>query len=186
MLLPVLGLVGVAAGGLVARVHRAGRRRPALHRRDAIVVLGAKVHADGTPSEALSARVAHAVGLYREGGAPRLVFSGAGGGRWPEAAVARALAQRAGVPEAACLEEPESRSTWENARFTAALLGARGLRTAWLVTDDFHVLRAVAHFRRLGVDVEAAPVSRPLAPARRLSWTVREALALARRPWLLW
>jgi uncharacterized SAM-binding protein YcdF (DUF218 family) len=180
-----LGVALVAGSSLLARVHLVGRRRPALHRRDAIVVLGARVHPDGTPSEALAARVAHAVSLHRAGFGARLVFSGAGGGAATEAAVARRLALVAGVAEEACIVEDESQSTFDNAQRTAGVLAAFELQTAWLVTDDFHALRAVSHFRRLGVDVEAAPVRRPLPWPRRLFWTAREGLALLRRPWLL-
>jgi uncharacterized SAM-binding protein YcdF (DUF218 family) len=180
-----LGVAVLAAAGVVARVHLVGRRRPVLHRRDAIVVLGAKVLADGTASEALEARVAHAVALHRAGHGARLVFSGAGDGAVTEAAVAQQLALEAGVAREACALEDASHSTFDNARRTAKVLEALGLRTVWLVTDDFHVLRAVSHFRRLRIDVEAAPVHRSLPAGRRFFWTAREALGLLRRPWLL-
>jgi uncharacterized SAM-binding protein YcdF (DUF218 family) len=170
---------------LAVYVHRAGRLAPVLIPRDAIVVLGAKVFPDGRPSEALAARVEHAVALHRAGLGRVLVFSGAGPGPAAEAVVARRLALEAGVPDAACIVEADSGSTFDNAQRTAAVLDAQHLRSVFLVTDDFHVLRAVAHFRRRGVDVAAAPVHRGLPTSRRLFWTVREALALLRRPWLL-
>ncbi|MDX2011072.1 MAG: YdcF family protein [Myxococcaceae bacterium] len=179
------GLALASVAFVAAQVHRIGRRAPALHPRDAIVVLGARVLPDGRPSEALTARVEHAVGLHRAGLGRWLVFSGAGSGPAPEAVVAKRLALEAGAPEAACVLEADSASTFDNARRTASVLEARQVRSVWLVTDDFHVLRALAHFRRLRVDVEAAPVRRVLSPGRRVYWTVREALAVVRRPWLL-
>jgi uncharacterized SAM-binding protein YcdF (DUF218 family) len=185
VLLTLGGLITVAAAALIARVHRFGRRRPSLTPRDAIVVLGARVLPDGTASEALSARVDHAVRLHRQGVGKLLVFSGAGGAAQSEAAVASQLAQAAGVAPRVCVLEDQSHSTFENATRCAALMASRGLRRVWVVTDDFHALRAFAHFRRAGLDVELAPVRRALPPLRRLLWTAREALALVRRPWLL-
>jgi len=178
-----VALLGVAA--LALRVHRFGRRPVTLARRQAIVVLGARVLPDGTPSEALVARVHHAVALHRAGAGPRLVFSGEGPGAVSEAEVARQLAIAAGVAPEACLLEPASHSTFDNARQTVKLLRDDGLTDVFLVTDDFHALRAVAHFRRAGLTVAAAPVTRALSFASRLKWTLREVAALIRRPWLL-
>lgn len=185
VLLALGGVIIVVATGLIARVHVFGRRSPSLAPREAIVVLGARVLPDGSASEALSARVDHAVRLHRQGVGPMVVFSGAGAAAPSEAEVARQLALAAGVAPQACVLEDQSHSTFENATRCAALLGARGLRRVWVVTDDFHALRAFAHFRRAGLDVEVAPVHRALPPLRRLLWTAREALALVRRPWLL-
>ena len=185
LLLLVLAVVLLAVSGLALRVHRFGRRRVALSPRQAIVVLGARVLPDGTPSEALVARVQHAVALHRAGAGAKLVFSGAGPGAVSEAEVARQLAIAAGVAPEACLLEPASHSTFDNAQRTAELLRDQGLSDVWLVTDDFHALRAVAHFRRAGFIVSAAPVTRALSLASRLRWTLREVAALLRRPWLL-
>ncbi|MBL8919512.1 MAG: YdcF family protein [Myxococcaceae bacterium] len=176
--------LALSVTALSVRVHRFGRRRAVPVRRQAIIVLGARVLPDGTPSEALVARVTHAVGLYRAGLGERLLFSG-GGAPVSEAAAAARLAIGAGVPEAACVLEPASGSTFENARRSAELLRAHAWSDAWLVTDDFHAYRAVSHFRRVGVAVVASPVARELAMGSRARWTLREVVALLRRPWLL-
>ncbi|MDP3235042.1 MAG: YdcF family protein [Myxococcales bacterium] len=181
----LLAVVPLAVSGLALRVHRFGRRRVELSPRQAIVVLGARVLPDGTPSEALVARVQHAVALHRAGAGATLVFSGAGPGAVSEAEVARQLAIAAGVAAEVCLLEPASHSTFDNARRTVELLRDQGLSDVWLVTDDFHAWRAVAHFRRAGLLVWAAPVTRALSVPSRLKWTLREVAALVRRPWLL-
>ena len=177
--------LALSVTGLSLRVHRFGRRRVEPVRRQAIIVLGARVLPDGSPSEALAARVSHAVTLYRSGLGERLLFSGAGPGALSEALVASRLAIDAGVPAADCVLEQASDSTFDNARRSAELLRARALTDVWLVTDDFHAYRAVSHFRRAGVHVVAAPVSRALSAASRAKWTLREVAALVRRPWLL-
>lgn len=179
LLLP-LGFVA-----LMLRVHRFGRRHFDATPRDAIVVLGARVLPDGTPSEALVARVERGVQLFHRGLAPRLVISGGGSGTSSEAAIGLALALRGGVPEAACLVETKSASTFANATHSAELLRPLGVSRVFVVTDDFHALRAVAHFRRVGFEVEVVSVQRSLAVDSRLWWTLREVVAVLRRPWLL-
>lgn len=178
-------IVVLATGALAVRVHRFGRRPFVPSTRQAIVVLGARVLPDGAPSEALVARVLHAVTLHRAGFGPTLVFSGAGPGAVSEAEVARTLALARGVSAAACVLEPASHSTFDNAQRTVALLAQHGLNDVWLVTDDFHAYRAAAHFRRAGLRVSLAPVTRALSLPSRLKWTLREVAALVRRPWLL-
>jgi uncharacterized SAM-binding protein YcdF (DUF218 family) len=149
---------------------------------DAIVVLGARVHAGGVPSGALVARVERAVELFHEGRAEKIVFSGGVGAHPPaEAEVACTLAVSLGVPRDACLLEAQSRNTYENARFCAPILRGGGFERVWLVTDPFHCYRARQHFWRLGIDVVPVPTRR----AQRLRWWLRELPALLRAPSLL-
>lgn len=147
----------------------------------AMVVLGARVEADGQPSPTLRARVAHAVRAFPGSGATVLVFSGGVGrhGR-AEAEVARDLAVSLGAPAALCLVETDSHSTRENARFTMRLLRQRfgGERLGVvLVSDPYHLLRAGLLFEREGAVVGSSPVldaPRHVDPLARLGWTVRE------------
>ncbi len=83
----------------------------------ALVVLGAAVRRDGTPSPALARRIALAARLHREGVALTVIASG-GLGRHPpaEAQAIRDGLLAAGVPPAAVIEEDRARSTYENAR----------------------------------------------------------------------
>ena len=62
--------------------------------------------------------------------------------------------------------EPKSRTTWENARFSAGILRAQGITSIYLVTHSWHMRRAVLAFRRAGLTVTAAPtpLDDPLAP----------------------
>ncbi|MBX7113184.1 MAG: YdcF family protein [Myxococcaceae bacterium] len=151
---------------------------------DAIVVLGAKVSATGEACLSLRFRVAHAVMLFHAQAAPLLVFSGgAPKGRPSEASVARALAVAEKVSPAACLCEERSRSTHENARFTARLLADRPVKKILLVTDGYHMPRARWLFTRAGFEVVPAPSPRPWntrsAPSRTW-WRMRELAALVK------
>ncbi len=176
-------LAAVGIGTAAWRVHRAANRPPAAANAKAIVVLGARVLPSGRATPALQYRAETGAALFLAGRAPLIIFSG--GGAPSEASIARELAVTAGVPPEVCLVEEQSRSTYENAIFTAPMLKERGIDEILLVTDDFHLLRGAAHFARLGI--KALPVSsgRLLDRRQRLVATAREALVLLRRPWLL-
>jgi uncharacterized SAM-binding protein YcdF (DUF218 family) len=182
------GLASVAAGllGIGWRVHALGQRPPLPGPPRPAVVLGARVFPDGTPSDALVDRVRVGVALWASGRATALLLTGGTPDARPaEAQVMRALARRLGAPEEVLWLEAESRSTLDNARYSARLLAEKGAASAWLVTCDFHVARATAQFRRAGVDVTAVPSPRRLTLGQRALVTTREVAALLRRPTLL-
>lgn len=181
VLAAVTGL-GVGAG---LRVHRVGQRAPRFPGRPVTaVVLGARVHPDGTPSPALVDRVRVGVALLKEGRAQRLVLSGGSpDGRPTEASVMARLAGELGAPGDLLVLESQSQSTFENALRSLESLG--GEREILLVSCDFHLARATAHFRRRGLTVWPVPSPRALTTANRLIVTGKELLALIRRPWLI-
>ena len=94
-----------------------------------------------------------------------LLLSGGGRGSEPEAAIMRRIALAEGVPEAALLIEARSRDTLGNARESARMLRAQGLRSVVLVSDRTHLLRATVLFRLAGVEI--AGRSGVPAPSRR-------------------
>ena len=140
--------LGLAYGLGAVSLERYGQRRPRPGERyDAIVVAGCAVRRDGQPSAALANRTAHAVRLYQEGMAPRVVFTGGVGTHGPsEASVAAARALALGLPEEAVVLEATSTSTEENARFAAELVGAEA--HVLVVSDAYHVFRCERVFRR--------------------------------------
>lgn len=127
-------------------------------RADAIVVLGAAQYR-GRPSPVLRARLDHAVALFAQGFAPRLVLTGgiAEGDTASEAAVSRTYVMRAGVPDSAILLENDGRTTQQSLHAVARLLEARGLQRVILVSDPFHLLRASVVARRNGLAVRTSP-----------------------------
>jgi cyclophilin family peptidyl-prolyl cis-trans isomerase len=88
---------------------------------------------------------------------------------------------RAGVPADAIVRERCSLSTRENARFTAALLRRRGMRRVTVVTCDWHLPRALAAFRRAGLEVEGFAAPSVAVPWRRrvVRWGRERVLAWA-------
>ncbi|OJY88555.1 MAG: hypothetical protein BGP25_02555 [Lysobacterales bacterium 63-13] len=130
---------------------------------DAIVVLGGGVDEDehGINLQAGADRVWFGATLFHAGRAPLVILSGGSveelGMIWPEAPAMAAFVKDLGVPEAALVLESGSRTTRENAINTRPLLQARGINRILLVTSAQHMPRALATFRKLGIDAIAAP-----------------------------
>jgi uncharacterized SAM-binding protein YcdF (DUF218 family) len=164
-------VIDLVARALEAPLHVAHELEP----HDAIVVLGAPLLPSGALSPILEERVAAAAALLRAGAAPRVVATGGitdGAARAEAAALAEAL-HAAGVPDV--LVEARSRTTAENARFTAELLGA-GARV-WLVTQPFHGRRAALLFRRAGLEPRVWHIEDSVQyrdRRRALRWLARE------------
>lgn len=107
-----------------------------------------------------------------------LLLSGGGNGPEPEAEIMRDMALADGVPQPALLIEAESRDTVGNARETALLLRAHGLRSVVLVSDHAHLLRAALLFRLAGVVVTGRSGVRSPSRPREIAAAVREMAAL--------
>ncbi|MCB2102472.1 MAG: YdcF family protein [Rhodobacterales bacterium] len=154
---------------------------------DALVVLGAAVRPDGAPSPALTRRVARGAALFHAGAAPFVVMTGGAVGHpTPEARVMIDMALGLDVPEAALVLEPEARNTYENAVLTGRIMAAKGWGHVLVVTDSFHMRRALYIFRKLGLSATGAPVTeRGGEPAWRW-WAghAREQAALVKSAWL--
>ncbi len=54
--------------------------------------------------------------------------------------------------------EPDSIDTWENARFSAALLRESGIGGAYIVTNAWHMRRSLMAFAHFGITAVAAPI----------------------------
>lgn len=183
----VFGGVLLVLGILVGVIDGYGQKDRA-RSADAIVVLGARVRPDGKAGQGLALRVMHAVRLYKKGFAKKIIMTrGVGDNPPSEAQVAADLAVRNGVPREDVVEENKSTSTWENAANASAICRNRGWETVLIVSDPFHLWRAQKNFERCGMRTSVSPVAVEqwqLQPARRLFWTTREAVLVA-RDWCL-
>ncbi len=122
---------------------------------DVIVVLGASQF-DGRPSSVFKARLQHARALWEDGVAPRVVTVGGGrpGDRTTEAEAGAAFLQERGVDVVAV---PEGRNTLESLEAVEGVMAEHGWRTAVLVTDPWHSLRARTMARDEGIDAQTSP-----------------------------
>lgn len=119
---------------------------------DVAIVLGSRVMPDGTPSPRLRARLDKAADLYRQGKFGWVIVSG-GTGRegYSEAKVMAAYLAARQVPRAAILLDEHGDTTEATARNGAAIMQARGFRSALVVTQFFHITRSRYALRQAGV-----------------------------------
>jgi len=163
--LPVVGDALLGHLEEEARQLEADRPLPALgsaNTVDAIVVLGGGLEGRFEGVRNLpdmndsGDRVWQAARLYKQGVAHRMVLSGgqfdADPRREAEAHGMKVFMMDMGVPEQALLIEDQSRTTFENALRTRALLG-EGTHTIALVTSAFHMGRSVLWFEKAGFTV---------------------------------
>jgi uncharacterized SAM-binding protein YcdF (DUF218 family) len=64
--------------------------------------------------------------------------------------------------------EEASRTTWENAVYTARVLQPAGVRSVVLVSQAWHLPRAIWAFERIGLQARPWPASRTVRQARQL------------------
>jgi uncharacterized SAM-binding protein YcdF (DUF218 family) len=150
---------------------------------DAVVVLGAQVLGPGAPAPAARRRVAHGVEVLAGGGARWLVLTGGvGEAGVSEASVMAEVAAGLGVTRDRLVLEEESTSTLEQAIAVARLARRRGWRRVVVVTDRYHLPRALFLFRRMGLPAAGDPARGP-GGAGRWHWlggVAREGAAWAK------
>lgn len=139
---------------------------------DSIVVLGAAQY-DGRPSPVLRARLDHGIDLWKQQMGKILVLTGGRGygDTTSEAAVGRSYARKQGVPDTVIFLEDKGRTTRESMLGVADILEKRGIRTAILVSDPFHMLRLSITGRRFGMIPYTSPTrTSPISPNREKRW----------------
>ena len=132
------------------------------------IVLGASV-IKNTPSPVYQARIDHAVFLYQNGHVNSVIVTG---GKLPgsvlsDAEIARAYAVLQGVPPQDVFVEIQSRTTRENLLFAQRLAEAKGMTSCIVVSDSFHLKRAMLIAENLHMN--CVPSATP--SSRYKSWT---------------
>ena len=135
---------------------------------DTIVCLGAG-SSDNRLTRNSYERAATCADLYLEGAAPQIAFTGI-----VAAPLMADVALSRGVPAAAIVVEDASRSTLQNALFTAQIVPED--RHVIVVTDAFHLPRSWVAFRVMGYDNITLAASD--MPRLRPMPLLREALAV--------
>lgn len=175
-------LVGVlVVGGTLFRVWQVARLDDRDHA-DVVVVLGAAQY-DGTPSAVLGARLDHAARLWRDGVAPMIVTVGGrrAGDTYTEAEAGRNYLTSYGIPGGAVVPIGQGRDTLESLRAVARRARLAGWRTAVIVSDPWHSLRARTMADDLGLVSWTSPTrSGPIVQTRSIQarYLIRESAAL--------
>lgn len=120
---------------------------------DAILLLGLKLHSDGSPARELILRCEAAARCWKNGLAPFVIPCGGRTEGTPvsECEVMTALLIELGVTADAIRGEKQSLITVENFRNAKAMLGDRDRPRVLIVTSDYHMLRARLICRKEGL-----------------------------------
>jgi len=181
----LLLLVLIFAFGLRAWVNTVYASR--IHTRPAdvpphqvAIVFGAGVRGD-RPTPVLADRVEAAVELYQAGRVQKLVMTG--DNRfvdYNEPAAMIAYARELGVPEQDLVADYAGRRTYDSCYRARDIFG---LKQAVLVTQGFHLNRALFICDRLGLEVVGYAADRRAYPGSQWVWRLREVPALALAWW---
>jgi uncharacterized SAM-binding protein YcdF (DUF218 family) len=127
--------------------------------RYAAIVLGAFL-SNNNPSPALQDRLNTALQLYRTGKIDKFILSGGlgkPGVNRTEAEAMKEYLERYNIPAEKMILEGNSHNTKENLQNTASLLDNTSKKNLYLVTNDFHMKRALLYAKLAGLTVSPAP-----------------------------
>lgn len=175
-------LVSAAFAATVWQVYRTGNQTlPQDFHADAAVVLGAAAW-DKRPSPVFRERINHAITLYQSRRVDKIIFTGGTPkkGYMTEAEVGRRYALKQGVPARDIVFENTSRNTYENLENIKPLLRPNGIKTLVIVSDPYHLARARAIARNMGIKaaVSATPTTRYDTGKKRDKFLLQESYAL--------
>lgn len=113
----------------------------------AIVVLGAGLQADGSPSHMLEDRLKGAVALYKKGVSDTVILSGDNSGEaYDEVSAMERYCVEAGIPAEAIIRDDIGFSTYETAYNTVN----NGYEDIIFVTQKYHLYRAIYLAEKMG------------------------------------
>jgi vancomycin permeability regulator SanA len=160
-------------------VLRGGESNPSRKGAEAIVVLGAGVRGE-EPSEVLRDRLDTALALHRSGRAPKILVTGDHSRKdYDETdAMARYLAAR-GVPRSALILDHAGLDTYSSIVRAHTVFG---IEHAIIVTQRFHLSRALWVARSIGMDAEGAEADRHAYP--NAAWFETRELLSRTKAWI--
>jgi uncharacterized SAM-binding protein YcdF (DUF218 family) len=147
---------------------------------DAAVVLGAAAWGS-RPSPVYRERILEAISLYKARQVHWIVLTGGSPqpGYPSEARVGRQFCISRGIPTEAMLLDETSRTTWQNLQQAKQLMAPLGIETVLLVSDPFHMRRAMSMAKDLGLRAQPAPTL-----SSRFRSRLKRAKFLWRETWL--
>ena len=117
---------------------------------DCILVLGCKVHANGSPSDMLHDRLRRGVALYDRGAAQKLLMSGDHGQTsYDEVNTMKQFAMDAGIPSSDIFMDHAGFSTYESLYRAKEIFG---VEKSIIVTQEYHLYRAIYIAEQLGME----------------------------------
>ena len=146
---------------------------------EAIIVLGAALKTDGTPSDALRDRLETGIALYKVGKAPKILLTGDDGkNHTDEVAVMKDYVLNREVPEQDVKVDGQGYRTYESCARAVQVLN---IKKAIVVTQNFHLPRALYLCNSLGMD--AVGVSADLEHYQDWWWNLGRDLLASVKAW---
>ena len=147
-----------------------------------VLVPGAGLNRDGTPSLVLQDRLDAAIELYWEGKVQKILLSGDNSPvDYNEPASMSQYVIQSGVPAIDVVPDYAGRRTYDSCLRAKQIFGVENLI---LVTQAYHLSRAIFLCQQLGLQVEGVAVRQSQYNfARYLSWNIREIFASLAALW---
>ncbi len=147
-----------------------------------VIVPGAGLSADGTPSAPLRDRVQAAVDLYQAGKVQKILMSGDNSTvYYNEPESMRQYALSLGVPDVDIVLDYAGRRTYDTCYRAREIFG---IETAVITTQPYHLPRAVFLCDRLNINIQGVEVEQSrYVRARYIFWQVREVFATLAAVW---
>ena len=141
---------------------------------ECIMVLGASVNSDGTPSDMLRDRLDVGIALYKAGVAPKLLLTGDNGQvEYNEVEVMLQYALASDVPEEDIFLDHAGFSTYESVYRAKAIFEVSRMI---VVTQRYHLFRALHGCRAMGIEALGAGADQEVYSGREMR-EAREVLA---------
>ena len=178
-----LRLVGSLGPWVLVRAEAAGRVLAVaeVEPQEVALVLGAQVYADGTPSPYLRGRLDRGAELYRAGKVKVILVSGDNAeATYNEPDAMRGYLIASGIPESDVVADYAGFDTYDSCVRARKIFGVDRLV---VVTQSYHLPRAIATCRLVGVDAVGVGDD---SPVRDATWTYgsrRELLANYKMVW---
>lgn len=149
---------------------------------DVALVLGTGVEPDGQPSPRLAGRLQTAAGLVQRGRARVILVSGDGGGEsGDETAAMSAYLEGLGIDPARVVADPHGLDTYDSC---VRARDVYGVGRALIVTQSYHLSRAVTLCRDAGLDADGVAARCPgCGTALLVGKAVRDYAASGKAAW---
>ncbi|HNT55953.1 MAG TPA: ElyC/SanA/YdcF family protein, partial [Anaerolineaceae bacterium] len=183
----IISVIGLGLPRLITLIHAKSRlfTPGTVPFQRAAIVFGAGLQRDGTPSPVLRDRVATAAELYFNGRVEKLLMSGDNRFvNYNEPGAMHDYAISLGVPEEDIVLDYAGRRTYDTCYRAHAIFG---LDAAILVTQGYHLPRALITCNNLGIEAVGVAADRRSYHGRSYAiWQIRELPATFVALWQVW
>ncbi|MEN3282763.1 MAG: SanA protein [Solirubrobacteraceae bacterium] len=172
---PAALIVGLPNAVVLLGAGRATHDAARAPHAEVALVLGASAYTDGTPTPTLADRLSAGAALYRDGRVARVLVSGKPGrGFVDQVEVMRRELVRMGVPDRVIFTDRGGLDTWDS------MVRARKVyevHSAIVVTQGWHMPRALWLAKRAGMDVHGLVADEPGNANKERSYDLQEVFA---------